>query len=181
MGAMPWQEMGPWHDDPRESLKELQAKYLADHYDLPSLIRKHLDSAKEAVRLTEAKGDRYNLLDVYKGWLELFERLSTEPLPDDPRARLGIVRQIYESLGEGIGNVLDVQTASEKGDLFVARILTSANLQELFGTTTPTRELAEVTLSKLTPRLDRGESLCLPVYSSQGEPIGWWFAGYSID
>lgn len=178
---MPWQEMGPWRDDPRESLKELQAKYVADRYDLPSLIRQHLDSAKEAVRLTEASGDRHNLLDIYKGWLALFERLSHEPPPDDPHARLAIVRQIYETLGEGIGNVLDVQTASEEGDLFVARILTAANLQELFGTQTPTREMAETTLSKLAPRLDRGESVCVPVYSSQSEPVGWWFAGYSID
>ena len=181
MGAMPWQEMGPWHDDPRESLKDLQAKYLADHYDLPSLIREHLDSAKEAVRLTEAKGDRYNLLDVYKSWLELFERLSREPLPEDPQARLGIVRQIYETLGEGIGNILDVQSASEAGDLFVARILTSANLQELFGTSTPTREMAESIIPKLSPPLDRGESICLPVFNTEDKPVGWWFAGYSID
>ena len=181
MGAMPWQEMRPWHADPRESLKELQAKYLADHYDLPSLIRQHLDSAKEAVRLTEAEGDPYDILDGYKEELALLERLSTEPLPDDPEARIAIVRQMYENSGEGIGDVLDVQSASDDGGLFVARILETTDLQELFGTPTPTREMAESTLSKLAPPLGRAESVCLPVFSAQGEPIGWWFAGYSVD
>lgn len=181
MGAMPWQEIGPWREDPNESLRILQSEYLAEKYDLPTLIRQRLESLRTAVRLTEAEGDPYNILKSYKSDQAFLERAASEPLPESPEARISLLREICESSGEGIGDVLDVHSASSEGGHLTSRILSDAELHELVGTVQPTREMASTVFAKLIPRLDRGESVCFRVFTGDGKPSGWCFAGYSID
>jgi hypothetical protein len=53
VGAELWQHQAPWHEDPEAALRALQAQVLCDKYDLLALLKTHLDSAREAVRLTE--------------------------------------------------------------------------------------------------------------------------------
>lgn len=66
MGAQLWYHAAPWRPDPAEALLELQTRFLAETYDLHSLVQQHVDSAREAVRVTEAEGDEYGLLDAYR-------------------------------------------------------------------------------------------------------------------
>ena len=181
MGAMPWEGMGPWREDPTESLRALQAEYFTAHYDLLSFIQKRLDGVREAIRLTEADGDPHDILSSYKQDLAVLERASREPLPAAAEGRIALLRRIEESSGQGLGNVLDVVSVSGEGDVFVARILAESDLRELFSTTKPNREMAATTMDKVASHLGRGESVCLPVFDQNGMPEGWWFAGYSID
>jgi hypothetical protein len=37
-----------------------------------------------------------------------------------------------------------------------------------------------VIFGQLADNIDRGQCICFPVYEGE-TPIGWWFAGYSID
>ncbi len=114
MGAQLWYHLAPWRPDPAEALHELQVGFLAENYDLPSLAQEHLESAREAVRVTEADGDEYGILGFYKEQVEKLEGIAGQPLPQDPREQIAIVRKVYAGYGEGIGNVLDVERISDQ-------------------------------------------------------------------
>lgn len=180
MGAMPWQQLAPWNADPTAALRELQATFLAENYDFPRVIEEHLQGAREAVRLTEEQGDEYGILDIYKADLRYLEEIASKPLPDDPRQRIAILRKVWESGAQGIGNVLDVEEVRAEGDVHVTRRMPDKEIQKLLGTATPTRSEAEKLLGLIAEQLGRGESVCVPVYEG-GEPSGWWFVGYTID
>ena len=61
----------------------------------------------------------------------------------------------------------------------MARRLTEEELQEHFGTTTPTRQQFLEMLP--TEDVERGEAICLTVYDEVGYPTEIFFAGYSCD
>lgn len=180
MGAMPWQELGPPNPDPLKSLRELQASYFAKNYDLPRLIEEHLRSAREAVRITEEEGDEYGILDVYKADLKYLEGIAASPLPNDVHQQIVILRKIWESGGQGIGNVLDVENVTDDGGVHIARRMSVEEFTEILGTPMPTRSDAAKLLGLIADKLGRGESVCIPVYESD-QQCGWWFAGYTVD
>ena len=181
MGATPWEKSAPWDPDPGKALRAIQANFVREHYNLPELIQRSLKSTQEAIQLTESEGDRFNLLPGYRQELKTLERLASQPIPKDAHDLVEIVRCIYESSGEGIGNILDVKSVSRNGGFLETRELSNEELISLVGTDKPNREAASRVFSQLAPNIERGESVCFPVYDGSGKPIGWWFAGYSID
>jgi len=181
MGAMPWQHLAPWDPAPVVALRKLQAAYLAENYDFPSTIDSHLESARESVRITEEEGDEYGILDIYQADLQYLEDVASRPLPTTPEEQIAVLRQIWASDGEGIGNVLDVKGVTAEGGVHVTRRMTANEVAEILGTPTPTPRAAERLLSKIADDLGRGESVCFPVYDDNAKPCGWWFAGYTVD
>ncbi len=123
MGAQLWYHEAPWHPDAGAALKVLQARFLAENYDLPALLPQHLAWARESVAAARGEGDPYGLLDIYQEMVALLERLCSEPIPESPEARIEIVRQINADSGEGVGNVLDVTGVVNQRDVHKAQRL----------------------------------------------------------
>jgi hypothetical protein len=180
MGAQLWYHEAPWHPDPNAALKALQARFLAENYDLPALLPQHLAWAREAVAIAEGEGDPYGLLDMYQEKVKLMERLCSQPMPDGPEAQIEVVRQISADSGEGIGNVLDVIGVSQRRGLHQAQRLSEEETARLVGATQPTLPQAGKALGKINEELGRGECVCFPVYDN-AKPVGWYFVGNTID
>lgn len=181
MGATPWQHLAPWDSDPSVALRELQASFLAENYDFPRVINEHLRNARESVRAVEEDGDEYQLLDIYRADLEYLEEVVSTPLPTTPEKQIAILRKVWESGGQGIGNILDVEGVSDEGGIHITRPISAAAVAKTLGTPTPTPREAERYLHLRADDLGRGESVCFPVYDDASRPCGWWFVGYTID
>jgi hypothetical protein len=183
MGAELWYHRTPWHADPEEALRQFQADFLAARYDLPAVVRQHLDGARESVEICTAEGDPYNLLDLYRAKLALLEEVSQRPLPEGPQERIELLRRINADSGQGIGNILDVKSVSKRGGLQVTRRLGVKAVTRLAGTGRPTVAQAEAAIPKIHEELRRGESVCFPIYAEgdKGEAVGWYFVGHTVD
>jgi hypothetical protein len=180
MGAELWYHEAPWHADAGAALKALQARFLADHYDLPTLLPQHLAWARESVAAAEKKGDPYGVLEIYQEAVELLERLCNEPIPDSPEAQIEIVRRINANSGQGIGNVLDVTAVTDRREVHEAQRLDAQEMVRLVGDAQPTLAQAAGAIDKINEESGRGECVCFPVYEN-GKPIGWYFVGNTID
>ena len=183
MGADLWYHETPWHEDPATALKTLQARFMAENYDLSALLPQHLANARRAVALTEAEDDRYGVLDIHRSEVRLLERLCSEPIPQDFEGQIEILRKINANSGEGIGNVLDVTGISERRSIHVAQRLRESEMIRLVGTERPTRAQAKKAIYKINEELGRGECVCFPIYDSgeKNQPVGWYFVGNTID
>ena len=114
-----------WHPGTRPrggSPRVAGRHFLGQTYDLPSLLRRHLDSARESARMCEADGDEYGLLDLYREELKRLEGIASRPLPTDSRGQIEWVRQVYSGSGQGVGNVLDVTGVSDRGGMEARRL-----------------------------------------------------------
>jgi hypothetical protein len=181
MGAERWENLAPWDSDPVIALRKIQASYLAENYNFPQVIDFHLKSKRETVELVEEDGDEYGVLNIYKSDLEYLEKVASRPLPTTPKQQITILRKIYASGGQGIGNILDIERVTAKGGLHVTRRLNSSEVMKVLGTIAPTINEAKQFFDKFASEIDRGDSVCFPVYDENSQPCGWWFAGYTID
>ena len=182
MGAQLWHHEAPWHLDPAAALQALQARFLAEKYDLRSLLPQHLIWARESVASARAEGDPYGLVDLYEGQVRLLEHFNSQPVPQDAQAQIQILRQINAISGQGISNVLDVTGISEKREVFTAQRLTDVDTIRLVGTLRPTMAEACNAIYKINEELGRGECVCFPVYDDAGGyPVAWYFVGNTVD
>ena len=182
MGAELWYHEAPWHPDPANALRALQARFLAEHYDLPTLLPQHLIWARDSVAAARAEGDPYGLVDLYEEKVRLLEGLNSQPIPQEPQAQIEILRQIHADSGQGISNVLDVERISRKRDVFAAQRLTQAETVQLVGTESPTLAQARNAIANIHGGLGRGECVCFPVYDDAGrQPVAWYFVGNTVD
>jgi hypothetical protein len=180
MGARLWYHSGPWHADPTESLRIVQKQELREKWNLPVLLQTHLDSAREAVRLSESD-DPYDLLDFYREELARLEALASRPILDDLMEQIELVRQVFASSGEGIGGILDVKHVSGHREMHVARRLSAEEVRRLCGVERPDQNQATAAIAKIHEELGRGESVCFPFHGPDAEPAGWYFVGNTID
>ena len=183
MGADLWYHETSWHEDPATALKMLQARFMAENYDLSALLPQHLAHARTAVALSEAEDDRYGVLDIHRSEVRLLERLCSQPIPQDFERQIEILRKINANSGQGIGNVLDVRGISERRSGDTAQPLRESEIIRLAGTRQPTREEADEAIGNLSEELGRGECVCFPIYDSreQDRPTGWYFVGKTWD
>ena len=183
MGADLWCHETSWHEDPATALKTLQARFIAENYDLSALLPQHLAHARTAVALSEAEDDRYGVLEIHRSEVRLLERLCSQPIPQDFERQIEIIRKINANTGEGIGNVLDVTGISERRSGDTARPLRESEIIRLAGTRQPTREEAHGAIDKVSEELGRGECVCFPFYDSRepDRPAGWHFVGRTWD
>ncbi len=183
MGAELWHHEAPWRSDPGEALFALQVRFLAEKYNLRALVQGWLESARESVRITEAEGDPYDLLDLYRAHLAMLEVVSSRALPDDPRLQIELVRKIYTISGQGIGNILDVTGISDQRELYAAQRLNHEETARLVGATCPTIDQARHAIDKINEELGRAECVCFTYYDEgdAGKPAGWYFVGNTLD
>jgi hypothetical protein len=183
MGADLWYHETSWHEDPATALKTVQARFMAEKYDLSTLLPQHLAYARTAVTLTEAEGDPYGVLEIHQREVRLLERLCSQPIPQDFEGRIQILQKINANSGEGIGNVLDVRGISERRSVGTAQRLRESEMIRLVGTEHPTRAQAHEAIGKISEELERGECVCFPIYESceTNRPMGWYFVGCTWD
>ena len=79
----------------------------------------------------------------------------------------------------GTRSILDIENVGNKAEFGVARRLTDEELEEYLGTTKPTR--SQVLDNLPTHEIERGEAVCVTIYSETGEPVAIFFCGYSCD
>jgi hypothetical protein len=182
MGAQLWYHEAAWHTDAQAALQALQAEFVASHYNLADLLSRHLDSARQAVALTQKEGDPYGILETYQEELQLLERLSAQPIPSDPLGQIELVRQVNRFSGQGVCNVLDVKRVAEQRDYPACQRLSEAETARLVGNGRPTGVEAHQAVDKINDVLRRGEAVCFAVYdSARSTPVRWYFVGNTID
>ncbi len=180
MGAELWYHEAPWQPDADEALNAIQARFLAENYDLRALLPQHLAWARESVALTEAEDDPYGLLEIYREKVRLLEELCDRPIPESPQEQIEIVRRIYADSGQGIGNILDVTGVAQQRDVGKAQKLSEQETVRLVAAVQPTLAQATEAVGKINEELHRGECVCFPVYD-RGKPVAWYFVGNTID
>jgi hypothetical protein len=103
-----------------------------------------------------------------------------ETTPPGPgRQHETIEDALCDSKADGTRSILDIERVGNEADFGVARRLTEEELQEHFGTTTPTRQQILEILP--TEDIERGEAVCLTVYDEVGYPVEIFFVGDSCD
>jgi hypothetical protein len=180
MGAELWYHQAPWADNPADALKLLQASYVSANYDLATLLPQLLEWAKESVAAAKAGGASFDLVEMHEEEANVLEEFCREPIPADVEAQIGIIRRINANSGEGIGNVLDIRGISENRDVHRTQRLGDDEILRLVGSPKPSISQADKAIPKINRELDRGESVCFPVYENE-QPVGWYFVGNTID
>jgi hypothetical protein len=78
-----------------------------------------------------------------------------------------------------VGGILDMNRIAQRPDHFAAMPFPDDRLQALYGTTQPTREIAEPNL-EFSNELERGQGIYFVLYRDS-KPADILFAGYSFD
>ena len=86
---------------------------------------------------------------------------------------------LENSADEGTASILDIVCVAQEPELCAVVPLNAEELNDLFGTAHPTRQMVE-SADALFERIDRGQGVCFAVYDN-GRPSGIAFAGYSVD
>ena len=180
MGAQLWYHEAPWHPDAAEALKALQARFLAENYDLNEFLPQHLASERESVAATKAEGDPYGLLEMCEAQIRLLENLCEQPIPDSSEARIEIIRLIASGSGVEIGNVLDLTGVADQRAVYKAQRLSDQETARLVGAAQPKLEEARQAISDINDELGRGECVCFPIFDA-GVPTAWYFVGNTVD
>src|SRR5262249_31726941 len=122
------------------------------------------------------------LLNVYKDAVQRPEDLCRQPIPKDIMEQIEILRRV-ETIGSAQnGNILDVRGIADRRDDRITQRLTEQEMARLVGTTQPTKAQADASISAINADLNRGESICFPMFSDdRSKPIGWFFVGNTVD
>ena len=132
-----------------------------------------INLALQKLRRREFEAGRYNpvipMLDFPLG-----------PNPPSPgRQHESIEDAIEDSGEEGTGSILDIQSIGEVPDFCVAGPLSAEELEAVYGTAKPSREMVEANMEFLDG-LERGMGVYIVVFA-KGQPKEILFAGYSVD
>jgi len=138
-----------------------------------------LDAALQKLRLREFQAGRYNPVTP-------FQTFPIDPSEPAPGAMHDSIEQVMEECDEsGTRSILDIaQVALAPFDgsgmrYFTAFPLDPSDVQDLFGTSKPTREQVE-TNQRMWDRIDRGSAVYTVIFD-KGEPHEIFFGGYSFD
>lgn len=180
MGAQLWYHEAPWHPDAAESLKALQAQFLAENYDLHKVLPEQLANARASVEYAKEDGDPYGLVDFYQEQVASLAKLSAQPIPENPEEQVELIRRVWSAGGDEIGNVLDVRGISDDRDTFQTQRLSDDDMLRLVGTAQPTIDEARQAVGDINAELNRGECVCFAVFNA-GVPAAWCFVGNTVD
>jgi hypothetical protein len=138
-----------------------------------------LDAALQKLRLREFQAGRYNPVTP-------FQAFPIDPSEPVPGAMHDSIEQVMEECDEsGTRSILDIaQVALAPFDgsgmpYFTAFPLDPSDVQDLFGTSKPTREQVE-TNQRMWDRIERGSAVYTVIFD-KGEPHEIFFGGYSFD
>lgn len=182
MGRELWYHKIAWHADPGEALRAFQADLFCREYDYDQLFRDYADPMREALARAREEGDQFGLCAQFEQAVKIINEVSAKPRPADAIEQIAVLRRIMTSVGpDGFGNILDVRDVSAAGDYYVTRRLPPEEVEALTGSARPTSDQAVVAIDGITDTLARAGSACFEVYGADGDPVGWFFVGYTMD
>ncbi len=130
-------------------------------------------SALAALRGREFAAGRYNPVTPFPSF----------PLGEHPPAPGAAHASIEDALlaagADGTRSILDLNHVAEFADFCTVAALDVFTLEELYGSTEPTREMIEENRG-FFDHVERGQGVCIVVYKD-GRPDELFFAGYSFD
>lgn len=128
--------------------------------------------ALQKLREREFKAGRYNPV------IPMPEFPINENSPSPGAQHETIEDALEDEPEDGTRSILDLAVVGLEDDFYVARILETEELLDLFETDKPTQEMIENREQIFD--IDRGKGICVPVY--QGDiPVKLFFMGYSFD
>jgi hypothetical protein len=137
------------------------------------------DAALQKLRAREFQSGRYNPVTP-------FQKFPVDMSVPVLGAQHGSIEEVIDTADEsGTRSILDIaQLASEPFDgsrmpYFTAFPLANSDIEELFGTSQPTRKLVE-TNTRMWDRIERGSAIYVVIFDD-GKPHEIFFAGYSFD
>jgi hypothetical protein len=132
-----------------------------------------LDAALQELRQREFKAGRYNPV----------MRFPDYPITDHspaPGARHDTIEAALESSdADGTRSILDISHIAEEPGFCAASPLPGEILEELYGSTMPSRTAVEANMD-FFEQIERGQAVYVVLYKD-GEPDELLFAGYSFD
>jgi hypothetical protein len=134
---------------------------------------KDAEAALQKLRRREFEAGRYNPVIPFL----MFPLRPDAPAPGPQHA--SIEEAIAAAAEDGTRSILDLQSVGDQRDFGVAARPAPEELELLFETAEPTREMIESEL-RVFDNLDRGQGVCIVVYKD-GKPDELFFAGYSYD
>jgi len=132
-----------------------------------------INRALQGLRKREFDAGRYNPVTPFPE----FPVAANAPAPGAQHA--SIEEAIEAADADGTRSILDIERVSDDPDYGAITPLSEDNIVELFGTSTPTREMIESN-EDLFETIDRGQGIYIVAYRD-GEPSEIFFAGYSFD
>ena len=102
-----------------------------------------------------------------------------ENSPGPGKGHTSIEEAIQEADADGTRSILDMERVSDEVDFGVVSPMSDDDLEDLFGTAKPTREMIESN-DELFEALDRGQGVYIIAYRDNA-PSEIFFAGYSFD
>jgi hypothetical protein len=132
-----------------------------------------LGKALQELREQEFQAGRYNPVLPFLS----FPVGPSSPAPGAQHA--SIEEALEDADADGTRSILDLDHISDGPDFGAVWVLDDARLEELFGTTRPTRAMVEAKRD-FFELLDRGQGLAIVLYKDD-EPDEILFAGYSYD
>ena len=175
------------------------------HYFTP--YRVDLNSALQALREQEFRAGRYGYSYWANRWIPdlltgnfaetfaLLEDTIEQPKPaneliEEYGSIEAAIEVVLEQFGEGgTHSILDIMRLSEEPEMDAICTISESELQQIFGTTQPTRDRVEAILVKeeepeswqmFWDDIGRGEGRYIIIYQG-GQPSELFFAGYSFD
>lgn len=132
-------------------------------------VQKALDDLRE----TEFAAGRYNPATP-------FLRFPVAPNDPGPGCQHDSIEDAMEEAdADGTRSILDIDRVADEPDFGAAAPLDEGLLEDLYGTTQPTRRMIERNMDFLED-VDRGHCVYTTVYKD-GRPDELFFAGYSYD
>jgi hypothetical protein len=132
-----------------------------------------VNAALQDLRQREFRAGRYNPVLP-------FPDFPIGPHSPAPGAQHASIQQAFADAGaDGTRSILDLGRVSEEPDFGAAAPLPDAVLQDLFGTTRPTRPMVEAS-EDFWEDLERGQGIYVVLYWDN-RPDEILFAGYSYD
>jgi hypothetical protein len=132
-----------------------------------------INKALQELRGQEFQAGRYNPVIP-------FPAFPIGPHSPAPGARHATMADAFKASGaDGTRSILDLVGISDEPDFGAAAPLSDEVLQELFGTTRPTRAMVQAN-HDLWELLDRGQGIYIILYKHD-QPDAIYFAGYSYD
>ncbi len=135
--------------------------------------RPDVDAALQELREREFQAGRYNPVIP-------FPDFPIGPHSPAPGAQHANMAEAFEDAdADGTRSIIDLERVSDEPELGTVTALGDDVLQELFGTTRPTREMVENN-DEFWEDLDRGQGIYIILYKDD-QPNEIYFAGYSFD
>lgn len=180
MGAEFWEHLTAYQPDAEAALRGLQAEIFESMgYDLAKLLQERIDGMADAVDACE-EDDPYSLLDHYKDAMQQLRRLAAREVPKQPGARIELLREIEAISSNSAPGILALEGISPDQREWNAQLLTSEQIEEVFGTSKPSISELRKVVHQLAETIDRGMAVAFPVFED-GRPAHWCFVGYTPD